>query len=82
VRHFGIIGKPLGHSYSEQYFTEKFAREGITATYQAYAIDTIGDVYPLLRHLDGFNVTYPYKEVILPLLEGVDSIAKKLVQSM
>lgn len=78
MRHFGIIGKPLGHSYSEQYFTEKFAREGIAATYQAYAIDTIGDVYPLLRHMDGFNVTYPYKEVILPLLEGVDPIAEKI----
>lgn len=75
MRRFGIIGKPLGHSYSEQYFAEVFVREGINATYQAFAIDTIEEVEPLLRQLDGFNVTYPYKESILPYLLYVDAEA-------
>ena len=76
MRRFGIIGKPLGHSYSERYFTEKFAREHIDATYHAFAIDQIKDVLPLLEELEGFNVTFPYKEAILPYLKGIDPIAE------
>lgn len=78
MRRFGIIGKPLGHSYSERYFTEKFAREHIDATYHAFAIDQIKDVLPLLEELEGFNVTFPYKEAILPYLKGIDPIAEKI----
>lgn len=78
MRHFGIIGKPLGHSYSERYFTEKFVREHIDATYHAFAIDHIEHVQPLMKELEGFNVTYPYKEAILPYLRGIDPIAEAI----
>lgn len=78
MRHFGIIGKPLGHSYSERYFTEKFVREHIDATYHAFAIDHIEHVQPLMKELEGFNVTYPYKETIRPYLQGIDPIAEAI----
>ena len=78
MRHFGIIGKPLGHSYSERYFTEKFVREHIDATYHAFAIDHIEHVQPLMKKLEGFNVTYPYKETILPYLQDIDPIAEAI----
>lgn len=78
MRHFGIIGKPLGHSYSESYFTEKFVREHIDATYHAFAIDHIEHVQPLMKELEGFNVTYPYKETILPYLQDIDPVAKAI----
>ena len=76
MRHFGIIGKPLGHSYSERYFTEKFVREHIDATYHALTIDRIEEVQLVMKNLEGFNVTYPYKETILPYLQDIDPVAK------
>ena len=78
MKRYGIIGKPLGHSYSERYFTELFAREGIDAQYKPYPIDQIEEVRELMKQLDGFNVTYPYKESILPYLNEIDSIAQEI----
>ena len=78
MNRYGIIGKPLGHSYSERYFTELFAREGIDAQYKPYPIDHIEEVKDLLKQLDGFNVTYPYKEAILPYLSEIDSVAQEI----
>jgi shikimate dehydrogenase len=78
MNRYGIIGKPLGHSYSERYFTELFAREGIDAQYKPYPIDHIEEVRELLKQLDGFNVTYPYKEAILPYLSEIDSVAQAI----
>ena len=78
MNRYGIIGKPLGHSYSERYFTELFARERIDAQYKPYPIDHIEEVKDLLKQLDGFNVTYPYKEAILPYLSEIDSVAQEI----
>ena len=78
MKRYGIIGKPLGHSYSERYFTELFARERIDAQYKPYPIDHIEEVKDLLKQLDGFNVTYPYKEAILPYLSEIDSVAQEI----
>ena len=78
MNRYGIIGKPLGHSYSERYFTELFARERIDAQYKPYPIDHIEEVRELLEQLDGFNVTYPYKEAILPYLSEIDSVAQAI----
>lgn len=75
---YGIIGKPLGHSFSEQYFTDKFALEHVPATYQALQIDAIEEVLPLLQILDGINVTYPYKEEIIPYLTALDETARAI----
>lgn len=75
MHHYGIIGNPLGHSYSEGYFTDKFVREGIDACYTPYELSSITSVVDLLARLDGFNVTYPFKEAIIPLLHDIDPIA-------
>lgn len=78
MHQYGIIGNPLGHSYSEQYFTQLFEQEGLRATYCPYAIEDIDLVRELLQKLTGFNVTYPYKEAIIPYLTEVDAIAKTI----
>ena len=75
---YGIIGNPLGHSYSERFFTEKFIREHINASYTPYALTQIDEVEHVLQCLSGFNVTYPYKESIIPYLDGIDSIANEI----
>ena len=49
MRRFGLIGRPLGHSASAAYFTEKFNREGVTdCEYSLYELGSIGDLPGLL----------------------------------
>lgn len=78
MKRYGIIGNPLGHSYSEQYFTNLFAHLGLNATYHPYAIANIDQVTSLLTELEGFNVTYPYKEAIIPYLCEMNNIAQAI----
>ena len=80
MKHYAIIGNPLGHSYSARYFTDLFAREGIDADYVPYALPSLDTLRELIRcrHLDGMNVTYPYKQTILPLLDAIDPVAEQV----
>lgn len=78
MKHYGIIGNPLGHSYSEGYFTDTFIREHIAADYTPYELSSIHPITALLAHLDGFNVTYPYKQTIIPYLHSIDPIAQQI----
>lgn len=77
MRHYGIIGYPLQHSFSAKYFSEKFANEKIDAEYSLYPIENLGlKIEEVLNHLDGFNVTMPYKQTIIPFLDRLDETAK------
>ncbi|WP_242920862.1 shikimate dehydrogenase family protein [Pontibacter liquoris] len=82
MRKFGLIGKKLGHSFSKKYFTEKFAREQITdAGYELYELAEISELKALLARepeLLGLNVTVPYKEQVLPLLDELDAAAARI----
>jgi shikimate dehydrogenase len=76
---YGLIGNPVSHSYSKKYFTEKFLREGISAQYDLYQLDDIQEVYELINSkpdLKGLNVTIPFKQSVLRLLDEVDQSAK------
>ena len=44
MKKFGIIGYPLGHSFSPGYFNEKFQNEGIDAIYEKYELPVITDL--------------------------------------
>ncbi|MBR6250342.1 MAG: shikimate dehydrogenase [Bacteroidales bacterium] len=74
---YGLIGYPLGHSFSEKFFTEKFAREHIDAQYRLYPMESVSKVSDLIADPDmcGFNVTIPYKQQIMPLLDELDEEA-------
>ncbi len=79
MRHFGIIGFPLIHSFSAKYFNEKFEREQIDAEYSLYPIQEESlrsKVESLLDTLDGMNVTMPYKQAIIPYLDRLDDTAE------
>lgn len=77
MKYFGLIGHPLGHSFSARYFAEKFAAEGIDARYDNFDLDDIGEV-ETLRRLSGFNVTIPYKQAIIPYLDGMSDEARAI----
>lgn len=78
MRHFGIIGFPLLHSFSAKYFNEKFATEKIEAEYSLYPMKELTNerMNELLDSLDGMNVTMPYKQAIIPYLEHLDETAE------
>ncbi|MDR0873421.1 MAG: shikimate dehydrogenase [Prevotellaceae bacterium] len=81
MKHYGLIGYPLGHSFSQKFFTEKFAQENIDADYQLFPIEQI-DLFPTLLaenpNLCGLNVTIPYKEKIIPFLDELDETAREI----
>jgi shikimate dehydrogenase len=71
MRNFGLIGYPLGHSFSEAYFTNKFRQSGISdACYKTLPIESVSELPSLIltHHLQGFNVTIPYKKAVIPYL--------------
>lgn len=76
MRCFGLIGLPLSHSFSKKYFTEKFEREGIMdCRYDSYPIEHIDLLMSLILSnpdLLGLNVTIPYKEQVINLLNEID----------
>ena len=75
---YGLIGYPLSHSFSPAFFKRKFEEEGIDATYQSFPIASIHELPALLDmhpELRGLNVTIPYKEKIIPFLDGIDPMA-------
>lgn len=78
---YGIIGYPLGHSFSADYFNKKFHEEGIDETYRLFpipSIDSLGLILAENPTLKGLNVTIPYKEKVIPLLTDIDSYAKEI----
>ncbi|WP_296700179.1 shikimate dehydrogenase [Algoriphagus sp.] len=80
MRKFGLIGFPLGHSFSKKYFTAKFERENIQGCrFDLYEIPKIGDFEDVLKEnpeLEGIAVTIPYKQQVIPFLDTLDSACK------
>lgn len=80
-RIFGLIGFPLTHSFSQNFFNQKFEAENISAQYLNFEIPDIGDLMEVVAEypaLSGLNVTIPYKEQVLPYLDEIDGDAKKI----
>lgn len=71
----GLIGNKLGHSWSQQWFEAMFRREGICgASYSLFELPSLNDIrsWAAEKKLDGFNVTIPYKQDIIPFLDELD----------
>ena len=78
---YGLVGFPLGHSFSARYFTEKFQTNNISAEYHNFEIPSIKLLPGIIEKtpaLRGFNVTIPYKQQIIPLLDELDDNARKI----
>ena len=78
---YGLIGYPLTHSFSQNYFNQKFRNENIDAEYVNFEIPDIGDLMEVIRehpNLHGLNVTIPYKEQVIPYLDEIDEDAAEI----
>lgn len=78
---YGLIGFPLGHSFSQDYFNQKFEAEGIDARYVNFEIPEIEDFHHVIADnpsLAGLNVTIPYKQQVINLLDEMDPEAAEI----
>jgi len=79
---YGVVGKKLNHSFSPSYFAAKFKKESIiNASYQAFEVDSPEAIIKLFKQyssLKGLNVTIPYKESVIALLDEIDNEAKAI----
>jgi len=79
---FGLIGFPLGHSFSKGYFDKKFRSEGIkNSIYKNFPLENIEQFTDLIKsnpRLAGLNVTIPYKESVIPYLNEIDREAAEI----
>ena len=81
MKTYGLIGYPLGHSFSRGYFTDYFGREGIDAEYKNFelpCIEKLGDVLQTESTLQGFNVTIPYKQQVFAYLNELSDAAQAI----
>lgn len=78
---FGILGFPLGHSFSKKYFTDKFTEENIDASFLNFELSSIQDFTNILEQqadLKGFCVTIPYKQDVIQFLDEIDPLAERI----
>jgi shikimate dehydrogenase len=77
-----LIGKSLSHSFSKSYFTAKFEREYLNASYDNLEFNTeseLVEIWPeLSSQYNGFNITIPYKKILLPYLDELDIHAERI----
>ncbi len=80
MRKFGLIGYPLGHSFSAKYFSEKFRRASMEdCIYSNFEIPSIAHLPEILKdpELRGLNVTIPYKESVIAYLQEKDPVVQE-----
>lgn len=78
---YGLIGYPLKHSWSSKLFNERFRREDLDCHYKNFELERLDQLDALMEEepdLCGFNVTMPYKEAIITLLDEIDPVAKEI----
>jgi len=81
MRQFGLIGYPLSHTFSKNYFGKKFSDENIIDTaYDIYELKSIDDFCELIKSKNpsGLNVTIPYKEQVIPFLDELNKVAAEI----
>ncbi|TGD58132.1 shikimate dehydrogenase family protein [Flavobacterium humi] len=83
MKKLGLLGKNIGYSFSRNYFTDKFNKEGLADvfTYENYDIDSIEKFPETIKKtpgLIGLNVTIPYKEAVIPFLDGLSENARQI----
>lgn len=78
-KRFGLVGRNISYSFSAGYFANKFEKAGLeNYKYTNFDIEDIvllPEIIEKTKRLKGLNVTIPYKEEVIPLLESVSKTA-------
>ncbi|RKR07087.1 shikimate dehydrogenase [Maribacter vaceletii] len=79
---FGLVGKDISYSFSRGYFSDKFKNMGLhNYSYVNFDLENIEEFPEIIQKsevINGFNVTIPYKEAVMPFLQSLDTDAKKI----
>ena len=81
MKRFGLIGHPVGHSWSKEIHEKEYERLRIEASYELINLEPrtkdegLRDV---LMSMDGVNVTIPYKQKVIPLLDWISDEAREV----
>lgn len=79
---YGLIGYPLIHSFSKDYFVKKFHKLGVSENYELLPIQDAKEILTILSDylpdLKGLNVTIPYKESVIDYLTDIDPVAREI----
>ncbi len=78
---FGLVGQNISYSFSRGYFAEKFKREALSHSYVNFdipSIEALDDIIKETPNLKGLNVTIPYKEAVIPMLDDLNKRARKI----
>lgn len=81
MKKYGLIGKKLAHSFSSSFFKDYFLKNNIDASYENIELNTIEEIANVLdrnANFEGFNVTIPYKEQIIPFLDEFDEVVSEI----
>ena len=82
MKTYGLIGHRLGHSFSRNFFSEKFTRENLPDhEYRNFELDSIAefpDIFEQQKNICGLNCTIPYKQQIMPYLDQIDGEAAQI----
>jgi shikimate dehydrogenase len=82
MRRYGLIGYPLSHSSSPEWWNKRFVEHGLAdCAYSLYELNTVAAFPALLAEhpkLAGLNVTIPYKRSVIPYLDALDPVADKI----
>ena len=81
MKKYGLIGKKLGHSFSREFFNEKFKQLDLkNHYYENYELENLLGLKEVIKknNLNGINVTIPFKEKILKYLDIIDNTAKQI----
>ena len=65
----GLLGKDIGYSLSPKIHADYYKLRGVDAEYRLIDTDDLAEALPVLRRMDGFNVTKPYKQAIIPYID-------------
>ncbi|MDO4497324.1 MAG: shikimate dehydrogenase [Bacteroidales bacterium] len=78
---YGLLGHPLGHSFSRKFHNDRFAALGIDAEYLNFDVENVEMLQQILAensNLRGLNVTIPYKQQVMPMLDELDPLAERI----
>jgi shikimate dehydrogenase len=75
MRLYGLVGKKLDHSFSPDYFSEKFRKLKVDAEYKLFEIDDVNEIIDIINenpNLAGLNITIPYKQKVMGIVDEID----------